>query len=148
MNLYRVNSASHEDIKRHLQACEFIPKITDYVEDIDLYIDKMTRFATRIECWDGDILTGLNAFYCNNFETKEAFITNVSVLPDYGGRGIATELISKSADYCNKKGFKKISLEVFSVNNKAIGFYKHLGFITVSDDKNKLKMTFNITDKK
>lgn len=57
----------------------------------------------------------------------EGYVTNVAVLPEYRGRGIAKALIEKQFE--NKMDF--ITLEVRESNLPAINLYKKMGFKNV-----------------
>lgn len=59
------------------------------------------------------------------FETvrKDGYILFLGVSPDYRGLGIGRKLIEKA-----KKEHKSLSCHARTSNEKAIGFYKHLGF--------------------
>lgn len=57
----------------------------------------------------------------------EGYVTNVAVLPEYRGQGIAKALIAKQFE--NKMDF--ITLEVRESNNPAINLYKKMGFENV-----------------
>lgn len=53
----------------------------------------------------------------------------VSVLKEYWGQGIGTELIKYLIDWCKKSGIiRKVNLRVRSDNNSAIHVYKKFGF--------------------
>ena len=52
----------------------------------------------------------------------------ISVLKEYWGRGIATALLEKLISLSKEKGIKKINLDVFENNEKAIKLYEKFGF--------------------
>ena len=52
----------------------------------------------------------------------------ISVLKEYWGRGIATTLLEKLISWAKEKGIKKINLDVFENNERAIKLYKKFGF--------------------
>ncbi len=141
---YKTNQVSCTEIKEHLLACEFVPNIDYYVENIDEYIKKIMLYAVLIECWENERLVGFIAFYCNNISNGEAFITNISVIPEFNGRGIATKLLTKAYAYSKNKGFTTISLEVFNINVGAKALYKKAGFVVTEINENKLKMTLRL----
>ena len=70
-------------------------------------------------------MVGLIACY---FNKEEAFISNVSVLPEYAGQGIASKLMTNCINNANKKKAPKIRLEVSSDSTQAIQLYKKYGF--------------------
>lgn len=126
---FRINSASAAQIGRHLQLCDdgFIPPLSERV-DIENYSRQLTEKAQRNEMWMGEDLVGLVAAYCNNWEKRVAFITNVSILPDWQRHGIASRLISYCIDQVRGLNFKRIELEVGLHNNTAIRLYQKHGF--------------------
>ena len=52
----------------------------------------------------------------------------ISVLKEYWGRGIATALLEKLISWAKEKGIKKINLDVFENNKRAIKLYEKFGF--------------------
>jgi len=52
----------------------------------------------------------------------------ISVLKEYWGRGIATALLEKLISWSKEKGIKKINLDVFENNERAIKLYEKFGF--------------------
>ena len=52
----------------------------------------------------------------------------ISVLKEYWGRGVATVLLEKLISWATEKGIKKINLDVFENNKRAIKLYEKFGF--------------------
>ncbi len=146
MNSYKHNQASHEQILEHFKGCAFDPPLESYTPDIDNYIEKIVENAERFECWIDDELAGLVAMYCNDFENKEAFITMVSVMTKYGGRGIAKELLEQAIGHCRQLQFKKVSLEVSASNDRAIKIYDKFGFRKDGEKDGIVKMKMKLSD--
>ena len=141
---FKSNQANFEQIKVHLLECEFNPGLDTYTEDLDGYIDKLIKLAERFEVWDRDYLVGFLACYANNRDTGEAFITMVSVLPEYGGRGIASKQLQRTILFCKGEGFKNIKLEVSGKNKAAIGLYEKYGFVKDGVNGDIVKMKLDI----
>jgi len=57
----------------------------------------------------------------------------ISILPDYRGRSIGTDLMNSLFDLLRKRGYARTSLSV-QQNNPAVRFYKRLGYV-VTDEK-------------
>lgn len=53
----------------------------------------------------------------------------IAVHPDYQKMGVGRELMQHIIRYGKQNGYKKISLRVLSSNQKAIAFYKTIGFL-------------------
>lgn len=126
---YVLNKASEVEIAKHLARCdaEFIPPLSRRVEIID-YAKKIANKAVRFEAWYGDSLVGLVAVYCNNREQRIAYITSVSVLHEWTGKGIAASLLKQSIEYAKAAEMQQISLEVATKNTSAIKLYEKSGF--------------------
>jgi ribosomal protein S18 acetylase RimI-like enzyme len=127
---YKVKTASELEIKTHLAACNsnFIPPLSERV-NINEYSKKIAEKAITFEAWSGNDLVGLLAAYFNDTVTQTAFITNVSLLKDYMGAGIAAELLKKCIKYAKENKTKSIELEVAKDNEHAVAFYKKFNFV-------------------
>lgn len=82
---------------------------------------------------------GFIAFYSNNYETKQAFITLFCVSESNQHIGLGTELMNECIRFCKEKGMEEIKLEVRNNNLKAINFYKKNGFDFAGDCSEKTK---------
>ena len=127
--LFSIDTSGAQEIKRHLVACDetFHPHLSSKV-DLAEYSTKLANCATRFEAWSDGALVGLVSVYCNNIESGSAYITNVSVLPAFTGRGIARRLLSSCRDHASNKGFVCLSLEVDPNAQSALYLYQRLGF--------------------
>jgi ribosomal protein S18 acetylase RimI-like enzyme/SAM-dependent methyltransferase len=127
--LYRRDAADLGQIAGHLQRCDarFVPRLSARV-DLDEYAQKIFERAERFEAWSEGSLVGLVAAYCNDAARGMAFITSVSVLGDWGGRGIGTRLLRDCVTYAKLKAFRTISLEVGVSQRAAIRMYERCGF--------------------
>lgn len=59
---------------------------------------------------------------------EEAQITNVAILPEFRGRGIATKLFAEVIKAVKKKDVTAMTLEVRPSNAPALALYDHYGF--------------------
>ena len=127
---YLKNNASEVQIIEHLSRCnaDFVPLLSGRI-DINDYAKKIASKAIRFEAWSGGKLVGLVAAYCNDRETRIAYITSVSVLKAWTGKGIAARLMSQCAEHAKASGMRQISLEVASDNTPAIKLYEKSGFV-------------------
>ena len=128
--VYRVKTANTQDILEHLKKCDhsFQPILTKRV-NIEEYARKIVDRAITFETWHGRILVGLLAAYFSNNLERSAFITNVSVLEDFMGKGIASRLLNQCKEYALKENFGEIRLEVHRVNIRAIDLYRKFNFV-------------------
>jgi ribosomal protein S18 acetylase RimI-like enzyme len=141
---YSINQSNLFQIKSHLNQCSemFIPKLSTYV-DIDNYSEKLLQKATRVEAFEGTTLAGLIAFYISEVENI-CFITNVSVLPEFTGKGIAKKLFYQTKNSISMLNVSAIILHVNINNLPAINFYEKLGFEHNLIIDNKIKMILNL----
>jgi ribosomal protein S18 acetylase RimI-like enzyme len=52
----------------------------------------------------------------------------LGVCPEGQGMGVGQQLIQAAENWAKEQGYRLLHLEVFANNNKAQGFYQHLGF--------------------
>lgn len=126
---YNTKTAIQPEIFSHLQNCssDFTPPLDEKV-DIGEYSKKIFEKSVTFEAWVDKSLIGLVAAYFNNTEDKLCYITNVSVINNYKGLGIASELLKSCMNYAIQNNFKEIILEVSQSNNGAIHLYEKQGF--------------------
>jgi ribosomal protein S18 acetylase RimI-like enzyme len=139
---YTDNKSSLHDVFQHLKVCDeaFIPRLSSRV-NLDAYANKIINNADRYEAWQGDRLAGLIAAYCNAQDKRNAFITNVSVIPSCNGMGIANKLMSHCIQTLQQHSFKQIQLQVAEVNQPAIKLYQKFGFSSECNSGTSLIMT-------
>lgn len=123
-----VNRATDADVTAHLCRCDaaFVPRLSARVA-LDSYAAKLVARAVRVEAWEGARLAGLVAMYCG----ADAFITNVSVDPDWVGRGVGQRLLARAIDLARDRGLARVRLEVAREHAAARRLYARCGFETV-----------------
>jgi ribosomal protein S18 acetylase RimI-like enzyme len=141
------NKSSYEQVLAHLNVCDsdFVPPLSQRLS-VSAYALKLMDKAVRFEAWCDTDLVGLIALYCNDSSKSRAFITNVSVIPQWQGRGVAGLLLGHCADAMCQLLFKTIELEVDEQNSAAIGLYKKFGFVPSQASDQSLLMTLVIGD--
>jgi ribosomal protein S18 acetylase RimI-like enzyme len=127
---YLSNKASVTEVAEHLMSTDtdFVPPLSSRIE-INNYAQKITSNATRFEAWSGGALVGLVAAYCNDYEKCVAYISSVSVLKAWAGKGIATRLITQCIKHVQASGMGQVSLEVAVNNIPATKLYEKSGFV-------------------
>ncbi len=120
------NLSATTEIGRHLEACSarFVPPLDTRVA-IPTYAAKLADRAERFEAWDGSRLIGLVAVYCT-VESREAFVSNVSVEPGFARQGIGRTLLRLAIDHARRHA-DSIVLEV-DQEAAALALYVDLGF--------------------
>lgn len=126
---YYVNRASLSELVEHLQECDsdICPPLSSRV-NINDYALKVLTHAVRFEAWADGRLIGVLAAYCNDPEQKISYITNVSIIRNWRGNGIADSLMVQCIEHIKKCHLTKISLEVAADNYPAIKLYEKHGF--------------------
>ncbi len=144
---YRLNTATSAQIAQHLRACShlFLPPLHEKV-DIDAYADKMARHAQRFEAWDPteNIPVALVCTYFNDPAKQHGFITNVSTLGGYSGRGIGFALMTQCIQFGKESRFSDIQLEVHPQSVSAIRLYQKCGFEAVASTPTSVAMRLSL----
>ena len=103
------------------------------VEQEESFLDNISRKdnAIYLVSFIGEkIVGGLNFSGGSRPRIAHTGEFGVSVLKDYWGNGIGTELIKCLIDWCKKSGaIRKVNLRVRTDNLNAIHVYKKLGFV-------------------
>lgn len=68
-----------------------------------------------------------------------SYISNLSVSKEMQNQGIGTMLIQKAEECARSRGVKRLELETFSRNDKALRLYKKLGFVIEGTKKNAVR---------
>ena len=125
---YRRDTATTADVLAHLTRCDadFTPPLSARL-DLRDYAAKLAERAARFEAWDGGRLVGLVAAYVTP-GASAAFISNVSVVSELRGRGVAAALVGDCIDRARGSGAAMLKLEVATADRAAGRFYEKLGF--------------------
>lgn len=136
---YDIKTASLEQIQLHLMHCDgnFVPALSSRI-NLNEYCIKLFQMSVSFEAWHDDVLVGMvNAYFSQDCV---GFITNVSTLPEYEGRGIASALLEMCLDHARHIGIGQMSLKVSQQNLKAIRLYSKLGFAVIENSRDYLLM--------
>lgn len=113
---------------------DFFPSLDSKV-DLQEYATKIQEQASVIIETDRSGICGLVVFYCNNQETKLAYISLVGVSTRARSQGIASRLVKSVCDYIKTQEFSTIGIH--SNNPSAIRIYQQLGFCIIVDEDRK-----------
>ncbi len=113
---------------------------------IEDYADKLISKSCRFEVWEKEKLIGVLAVYFNRENTPFVFISNISLLSDYQGRGIANTLLSKLIEYAKNSGLLYVELEVSAENSRAQLFYRKLGFVETESKTGFLTLRLDLSE--
>ena len=109
--------------------------------DLRQYAEKILNNAILLVDVVGEDIVGMVVLYCNDENTKKAYIPLVGVLPVYQHRGIASRLMKGAIAFVREQGYKLIGIH--SNNMVAVHLYSKLGF-TVKDDSERKYMELYI----
>lgn len=98
--------------------------------------EKIAGHATVLTAVVDGENAGMTGYYCNDTQSKKAYITVVVIKPDFRGMGIGTAMIKRVISDCADRGFKTVRLEVNRDNQRAIHMYTKLGFRKVEETSN------------
>ena len=142
---YTEGMASEQEIYSHLMKCNeyFSPPLEKKV-NIHEYSNKIFQKAVTFEAWITDTLVGLVAAYFNDPDGQSGYVTNVSVIRPYMGKGIISILINRCIDYAKRNSFRSISLEVAKANHQAINLYRKFRFQEFEDKHTSTLMKLDI----
>ncbi len=139
------SKASSNKVKNYLNNIGdyFVPPLNQVV-DIHRYANKLVQNADCFFIQKHKKNIGFLAIYTNDYSKKIAFISSISIIPEYQGTGISQKLIDFSIEHSRIKGMECMKIEVNENNTKAIKFYiKHL-FQIESVDHDTITMNRNI----
>ena len=102
----------------------FNPTVSSIVGDLEAYSYKLYKYAKTIAIFENNIIVGFASFYCNDSETKTAFLAQICVNKDYSSKGYGTDLIKECERISKNNGMKKLRLEVYNKNVSGLAFYK------------------------
>ncbi len=117
------------------QETEFLWSTYDELSrDDSLHINKVKANMESIDnvaicAIDGDRIVGLMNF--NRYgrrRFRHAGEIGISILKEYYGQGVATQMLELLFEWCKSNQVTKIDLSVMEHNLRAISLYKRLGF--------------------
>ena len=138
---FNVNTASIEQIFSHLTECDnnFIPPLSSRV-DLQTYSRKIFEKSVSFEAWLDSVLVGMINAYLDDASELTGFITNVSILKEYMGKGIASTLLEICLKHARCLGFRRIRLEVSRESTAAIKLYSLAGFRVIKESGENMLM--------
>lgn len=130
----------------HFEKCDenFINRLQQRVTLQD-YAKKIFDNAVTFEAWDQKNLVALIAAYFNDPAHRYGYITDVSVVKQYEGKGLASQLIEHCIDYARKNNFEEINLEVSDDNPGAIKLYAKFNFMVYENKEHNLLMKLKLS---
>lgn len=107
---------------------EFNPPLSERINDLDIYAEKLYKFANVYTMEKDRLVKGFIVFYDNDHETHTAYLSQIAVKSDSQTKGIGNKLLQIFEAISINNGMKQLKLEVQIRNEHAIKFYKRNGF--------------------
>lgn len=117
---------------------DFLPSERAKLNKYLAKIDQHARFEKKYI--DGQ-LAGFIAFYANDYQSKQAFITMLLVDEEYRRKNVAKQLLTRVLAVVKDQGFYQCSLAMRPHNFKALGLYQSFGFVETHRDTESIFMT-------
>jgi len=95
---------------------------------------KWLRFGEVVGIMNKEILIAQVPFYCNNTETRIAYIHDVFVLAKFRKRGLAYSMMKYAHNIITSRGFDFVHLHVAKNNIPAQKLYSSLGYCAIKED--------------
>jgi glycosyltransferase involved in cell wall biosynthesis/ribosomal protein S18 acetylase RimI-like enzyme len=124
----------------------YIPRISSRTDLEEYSVKLLENGRVFYAVNDEGKYIGLLAVYVNDTASQCAFISTISVLPEYQGSGISDNLMLKAFEVAVENGMRSISLEVDLSNQRALAFYKKQGFRKERQVIDTLIMTRELSD--
>ena len=105
---------------------KFKPPISRRVK-IDDYCEKLLKKAAIFIARENHIVVGVIAFYCNDEDQKQAYLSYFYVRPENRSKGIGQTLLRKAILHSQTCGMKSMRLETW-VDSRSIFLYRRHGF--------------------
>ncbi len=124
---------------------EFVPTLKARDIDINAYVEKIFRQGNAVFALYREKLVGLVTFYCNDMETRMAYLSWTGVDPEYRGQKISIQLISKCLEKSKEAGMFRLNVDTWDTNEKMIGIYqKHFNAKILGRETNPLRTVVHI----
>lgn len=95
---------------------------------------KFSISAHVVQICNDNKLVGFAAYYCNDFENKNAFLSMIVILKEYQSMGAGGVLLKYIIEDCKRVGMDNLLLEVDKKNEFAINFYLKKGFVFLNKE--------------
>ncbi|MEY8675297.1 GNAT family N-acetyltransferase [Thomasclavelia cocleata] len=115
------------------------PISLDNKVDIIEYVNKLTMNGIVIGIMENESLEGIIGGYCNDFETKTAYISILIINKVHRGKGYSKKLLSGFIEKCYKNKMDNILVYTNHQNKEAIGLYESNGFIKCDEVTSDIK---------
>lgn len=105
----------------------FDPPLSSRVQ-LGQWTRKVLDLGTVMVAGEGRKFQGVIAFYCNDKETKRAFISLLGVVESARRQGIGRSLLGEAINICGREGMKSAVVTTEANNRAAVALYETMGF--------------------
>jgi ribosomal protein S18 acetylase RimI-like enzyme len=142
----RINQLASSEISRYLLENDntFVPPLSTRLQ-IDNYAIKLAKYAVHFCVFINKRLVGYSGCYFNDPDKNDAFISTLSVIQEFRGKGLSKKLLLAIIQYGIKKEYNKIRLQVNVSNKPALNLYSENGFLEVGRSKSQFEMVLDLT---
>lgn len=121
--------ATKEEIRDALEHfTPYLHTLSSGSVDKDVLADKYHKCARVIGLYEQESLAGFGGVYCNNLQSRTAFLSLIAVHPSYQRKGYGGLLLSEVIRISKDEGMEQLELEVRRQNTAGICFYQKQGF--------------------
>lgn len=115
-----------------------LKSLRDGLIDKREYARKIVENGNLLLLKDEDWVVAFCSFYCNDLQSRTAFLSLIAVKSNVEKRGYGSKILEECERYCRSQGMKYLQLEVYSDNKNAVAFYKKNKFEIIKSNKEKL----------
>lgn len=123
----------------NLQLCDSTEKLFDFLQGIDTcmptplhkivdlkeYAEKIMHFGQAAVIMQAGQVVCAACFYCNDQQTKCAYLSLLGTLPGYEGQGYASSCLSLAEQHSAANGMVSLRLDAVPENTRAVRFYQY-----------------------
>lgn len=132
----------HRTKKYIIEKCNDLKSICDFLEKVDKllpvplservdlleYAKKIITNGKALVIRNDEMIIAGTFFYCNDAMEKNAYLTLLSTLPAFEGKGCAQALMLEMENECRRNGMQRIHLDTELTNKRAISLYSKNGY--------------------
>lgn len=134
-----IRGAAKADIPEILHIWQSIADEGEHIATERVDEDYRRRLEAHVADWESLVavadyqgeLVGILTLYQylgKLMKTRHVYALGMGILSGYRVVGVGSSLMDFAIDWARRKGVKKLSLEVFSTNERAISLYRKFGF--------------------
>jgi GNAT superfamily N-acetyltransferase len=114
--------------------------LIDHLPIESMCADKLSGLITRQQAWVICQTNELIGFAAVSILQESAYLEEIDVMSEHGGRGLGTMLIRTVCDWATEKGLFALVLSTFESVAWNAPFYRRLGFNVIPDEDLSLAM--------